>query len=123
MQERRIKIQVGGVEVTALLNGCATADLVWDALPIISTGSTWGDEVYFRTDLTADEQDSEAVVDMSAVAFWPPGQAICLFYGLTPMSTGDEIRPASPVNVIGQIEGDPTVLKSASGSDVRVERV
>ncbi|MDP7223767.1 MAG: cyclophilin-like fold protein [SAR202 cluster bacterium] len=123
MQERRIKIQVGDVEVTALLNGCATADLVWDALPIISTGSTWGDEVYFRTDLTADEQDSEAVVDMGAVAFWPPGQAICLFYGLTPMSTGDEIRPASPVNVIGQIEGDPTVLKSASGSDVRVERV
>jgi hypothetical protein len=60
---------------------------------------------------------------MGAVAFWPPGQAICLFYGLTPMSTGDEIRPASPVNVIGQIEGDPTVLKSASGSDVRVERV
>jgi hypothetical protein len=123
MQERRIKIQVGGVEVTALLNGCATADLVWDALPISSTGSTWGDEIYFRTDLTADEQDSEAVVDMGAVAFWPPGQAICLFYGLTPMSTGDEIRPASPVNVIGQIEGDPTVLKSASGSDVRVERV
>tara|TARA_B100001971_G_scaffold55926_1_gene50970 strand:+ start:1755 stop:2126 length:372 start_codon:yes stop_codon:yes gene_type:complete len=123
MQERRIKIQVGDVEVTALLNGCATADLVWDALPISSTGSTWGDEIYFRTDLTADEQDSEAVVDMGAVAFWPPGQAICLFYGLTPMSTGDEIRPASPVNVIGQIEGDPTVLKSASGSDVRVERV
>ncbi len=123
MQERRIKIQVGDVEVTALLNGCATADLVWDALPISSTGSTWGDEIYFRTDLTADEQDSEAVVDMGAVAFWPPGQAICLFYGLTPMSTGDEIRPASPVNVIGRIEGDPAVLKSASGSDVRVERV
>ena len=122
MQQRRIKVQIGGVEITAVLNDCETAALVWDALPITATGSTWGDEIYFRTDLSVDEQDSKAVVDMGAVAFWPPGQAICLFYGLTPMSVGDEIRPASPVNVIGQIEGDPTVLKSASGSDIRVER-
>jgi hypothetical protein len=123
MQERRIRIETGGVEVTAVLNDCETADLVWDALPITASGSTWGDEIYFRTNLTADEQDSVAVVEMGAVAFWPPGQAICLFYGLTPMSTGGEIRPASPVNVIGRIEGDPTVLKSAPpGSDVLVER-
>ena len=123
MQERRIKIETGGVEVNAVLNDCDTADLVWCALPITASGSVWGDQIYFRTNLTADEQDSVAVVEMGAVAFWPPGQAICLFYGLTPMSTGDEIRPASPVNVIGQIEGDPTVLKSApSGSDVLVEK-
>ena len=57
------------------------------------------------------------------MAYWPPGQAICLFFGPTPMSVGDEIRPASPVNVVGSLEGDPTVLKSVSpGQQVVVDR-
>jgi hypothetical protein len=123
MQERRVKIATGGVEVMAALNDSETADLVWAALPMSASASTWGDEIYFRTNLSASEQDAREVVEMGAVAFWPPGQALCLFFGPTPMSVGDEIRPASPVNVIGQIEGDPTTLKSVpAGAPVLVER-
>lgn len=123
MAERTINITAGGVEVTAELNDTPTADLVWDALPISASGSTWGDEIYFRTPVSAEEQDAVPTVEMGAVAYWPPGQAICLFFGPTPMSVGDEIRPASPVNVFGRIVGDPTVLKAvSSGSEVRVER-
>ena len=123
MAQRSIKFTAGGVEVTAELYDTQTAALVWDALPITSSGSTWGDEIYFRTPVSAEEQDAVPTVEMGAVAYWPPGQAICLFFGPTPMSVGDEIRPASPVNVFGRIEGDPTVLKAvSSGSEVRVER-
>lgn len=123
MTARNVRITAGGVEVTAELHDTPTADLVWDALPITASGSTWGDEIYFRTPVSAEEQDAVPTVDMGAVAYWPPGQAICLFFGPTPMSVGDEIRPASPVNVFGRIEGDPTVLKAvSSGSEVRVER-
>ena len=123
MQERRIRIATGGVEAVAVLNDSETAGLVWDALPISASASTWGDEIYFRTDLSAREQDAQDVVEMGAVAFWPPGQALCLFFGPTPMSVGDEIRPASPVNVIGRIEGDPITLKSVpAGAPVLVER-
>ena len=50
---------------------------------------------------------------MGDVGYWPPGQALCLFFGPTPASHDDEIRPASPVNVIGRIEGDASVLKRA----------
>ena len=123
MQERRIKIVAGGVEAMALLNDSETAHLVWAALPISASASIWGDEIYFRIDLSASEQDAQEVVDIGDVAFWPPGQALCLFFGPTPMSMGDEIRPASPVNVIGRIEGDPTKLKSVpAGAGVLVER-
>ncbi len=123
MSERRIRFTAGGVEVVAELYGTPTAELVWDALPITASGSTWGDEIYFRTPVSDDERDAVATVEMGAVAYWPPGQAICLFFGPTPMSRGDEIRPASPVNVFGRIVEDPTVLKAvASGSEVRVER-
>ena len=123
MTLRNVRITAGGVEVTAELHDTPTADLVWDALPITASGSMWGDEIYFRAPVSAEEQDAVPTVDMGAVAYWPPGQAICLFFGPTPMSVGDEIRPASPVNVFGRILGDPTVLKAvSSGSEIRVER-
>ena len=123
MQQRRIKITAGAVAVTAVLNGSSTADLVWDALPIEAQASTWGDEIYFRTELRAGERDAREVVDLGDVGYWPPGQALCLFFGPTPMSRGDEIRPASPVNVLGRIEGDATLLKSIrSGANVAVRR-
>ena len=109
--------------MTALLRDTRTADLVWDALPLGSPGSTWGDEIYFRTPMQAEEEDAQEVVEAGDVAFWPPGQALCLFFGPTTASRGDEIRLTSPVTVVGRIEGDPTVLRSvASGSDVRVEK-
>lgn len=123
MEERRIVITAGERQVTALLNRSATADLVWSALPVEASASTWGDEVYFRTPVQAEEDDAREVVDMGDVGFWPPGQALCLFFGPTPASQGDEIRPASAVNVVGKIEGDPTVLKHVrSGGHVVVER-
>ena len=123
MRERRIKIEAGGVTVTATLNDSATADLVWDALPIEAQASTWGDEIYLSTAVSAGEDDARETVDLGDVGYWPPGQALCLFFGPTPMSRGDEIRPASPVNVLGRIDGDPTVLRPvAAGARVTVER-
>ncbi len=124
MSQRSIKITADSVEVVAGLDDTPTADLIWDALPITASCSTWGDEIYFRVPVKVEEQNSVPTVDMGAVAYWPPGQAICLFFGPTPMSSGNEIRPASPVNVFGRILGDPTILKSVpSGSGVRIERI
>ena len=123
MEERRIKITAGDVRLLAVLNDSHTADLVWSALPIEASGSTWGDEIYFRTEIQAQEENAREVVDLGDVAYWPPGQALCLFFGPTPASRGDEIRPASAVNIVGRIEGDASLLKKVrSGSRVLVER-
>ena len=125
MQERRISVTAGDVAVTATLNDSDTAGLLWDALPLEASANTWGDEIYFRIAVQADEEDGASdVVDMGAVAYWPPGQALCLFFGRTPASRGDEIRAASAVNVMGAIDGDATVLKQVrSGTRVVVERM
>ena len=117
MEERRIKITAGPCEVIAELDDSATADLVWSALPIEADADTWGDEIYFRTGIEAEEDDARAVVELGDVGYWPPGQALCFFFGPTPASQGDEIRPASPVNVFGTIDGDSTVLKQVSSGD------
>lgn len=123
MPNRPIKITAAAVQLAAVLNDTPTADAVWGALPISASASVWGDEIYFRAPVQDDERDAVPVVEMGDVAFWPPGQAVCLFFGPTPMSVGDEIRPASPVNVIGKIEGDATALKAVrAGARVTVER-
>ena len=125
MDERKITVTAGSVLVAATLNDSSTAEALWNALPLEASANTWGDEIYFRIAVQADEEDGASdVVDMGALAYWPPGQALCLFFGPTPASRGDEIRAASAVNVIGSIEGDATVLKHVeSGARVVVSRV
>lgn len=121
---RKVTITVGDVSLTATLNASATADRVWTALPIRGRASTWGDEIYFSTPVATQEAaDATDVFERGSVAYWPPGKALCLFFGPTPASTGNEPRMASPGNLVGMIDGDSAILKKAwSGAQVTVER-
>ena len=118
MSKRQINIQAGDCSVVVVLDNNMTADIIWESLPITTSGSTWGDEIYFRTDINLGEDNAKDVVDFGTVGFWPPGSAICLFFGPTPASEDNEIRPASPVNHVGWIDGDPKLLKSFRSGDV-----
>jgi hypothetical protein len=61
---------------------------------------------------------------MGDLGYWAPGSAMCIFFGPTPVSRGNEIRPASPVNVFGKVTGDATVFKAVrSGESVLIEKV
>ena len=120
---RRIQIIAGEVTVTAELNDTNTANLIWEALPIEGSAQTWGDEIYFSIPVTAGGEPDQAVVELGDLGYWPPGSAFCIFFGPTPMSSGDEIRPASPVTVFGKIEGDPTVLTAVpAGAAVKIDK-
>jgi len=121
---KKIKITAGQVSATATLAENATAQDIWDALPIEARGSTWGDEIYFSIPVRRDEEGAHEVVELGALAYWPAGTAFCIFYGPTPASRGEECRPASPVNVVGKIDGDPKVFKPVtSGTRVHLERL
>jgi uncharacterized protein len=123
MTARRIRITAGSVAADALLDESETARLVWDALPLTVAGETWGDEIYFSIPVKAKLERPLETVELGDLGYWPPGTAFCIFFGPTPMSRGQEIRPASPVNVFGKIVGDPTVFKKVrAGTKVRVER-
>lgn len=122
---RRIRITAGGIRVIAELNDSPTADAIWEALPLEARGNTWGDEIYFAIPVQLPlAKDARDVVELGDLGYWPPGSAFCIFYGPTPASLGDEIRPASPVNVFGRILDDPTAFRQLHGSvEVRVERL
>lgn len=108
----------------AELNGTGTAYMIWNALPIEKRGSTWGDEIYFPISVRAQEENAQAVVQEGDIAYWPPGNAFCIFFGPTPASKEGEIRPASPVNVVGKLLGKPEEFKKVSnGEKVVIEKV
>ncbi len=120
---KRIQITASDVSVAAELNDTKTADFIWEALPLEAAAQTWGDEIYFGIPVSAENEKPQEVVELGDLGYWPPGSAFCIFFGPTPMSSGDEIRPASPVTVLGKIDGDPTVFKSvALGTAVKIEK-
>ena len=122
--DRKLRIRAGDVTATAVLNDTPTATAIWEALPIEARASTWGDEVYFTIPVHLAEENAQEVVSLGDLGYWPPGHAFCIFFGPTPTSRGDEIRPASPVNVPGRVEGDPRVFRRVvSGARVTLERV
>lgn len=122
--ERFIQIHVGDVTLQGELNESPTASIIWEALPIEGTGNRWGAEIYFAIPVAAELDDTaRAVVEQGDLGYWPPGHALCIFFGPTPVSRGDEIRPASPVNIVGKIRGDLRVLKEAAeGTMVRLAK-
>ena len=124
MSQKRIRITAAPVVMEAELNQSQTAQRIWEALPIEASGNTWGDEIYFSIPVDAETDNAQEVVELGELAYWPPGTAFCIFFGPTPMSRGAEIRPASPVNVIGKLIGDPEMFKQVNdGTVVTIEQI
>jgi hypothetical protein len=120
--ERTLRIIAGRTSMSARLNDSETANALWRALPVEATAQTWGDEIYFDVGVTASPESPREVVELGDLGYWPPGRAFCIFFGPTPMSRGDEIRPASAVNLLGRVIGDPTVFRNVrAGTLVRLE--
>jgi hypothetical protein len=118
---KRILIEAGNVKAEAELNLTKTAQLVWNALPIESVANTWGDEVYFDIPVKTGTENGVEIVNVGDLGYWPQGPSFCIFFGPTPMSKGNEIRPASAVNLIGKVSGDAKVFHAVSdGQKVKI---
>lgn len=121
---QQIIITAGSVRVEAELNDTNTAQAIVGALPINASANNWGDEIYFGIAVDAELENPQEVVELGDLGYWPPGHAFCIFFGRTPASQGDEIRPASAVTVIGKVRGDTTVFKQVgSGTSITIEAV
>lgn len=121
---KKIKITVSDVSIEGELNETKLANKVWEALPIEGVANTWGYEIYFSIPIEAEAEHPRKTVKLGDLAYWPPGNAFCMFYGRTPISaTEEEIFPASEVEVIGRMKKDFTKLKKVrSGELVKIEK-
>ncbi|MDH4248019.1 MAG: cyclophilin-like fold protein [Deltaproteobacteria bacterium] len=121
---RKLKMTIGGVVLEAELLETPTAEALWNAAPFKAKANTWGEEVYFSTPVQmSQEPEAREVMQPGDLAFWPPGSAIAIGFGPTPVSKGNEIRLASPSNVWGKAVGDVRALAPVrSGAAITVER-
>ena len=123
MTVKKITITTEDLKVDASLNDSKTAQNIWDALPIEGRVNIWGDEIYFSIPVDVGLENAKEVVSEGDLGYWPPGSAFCIFFGTTPVSRGNEIRAASPVNIFGKIIGDSKVFKKASsGAKIIIEK-
>ena len=112
----KIRIKIGSLSVDAELNDTHTARKVAEVLPINASFNTWGDEIYFTIAVAAPlEESAREVVELGDLGYWPQGSAFCIFFGLTPISSPGKIVPASAVNIIGRVLGDPNEFKAVMG--------
>jgi uncharacterized protein len=120
-----IVILAENIRLEGKLNDTPTAQALAAALPIEGQAQRWGDEIYFPVPEVAHELDDTAATEVQVgdIGYWPPSRALCLFFGLTPSSLPGQIRPASAVNLVGRLEGDPCCLAAVpEDAPVRVER-
>lgn len=114
-KELRIRIEAGAVAMEGALNTTRCAKAVGDALPIEGKALLWGDEIYFAIPVVMGLENAQSDVPSGTLGYWPPGKALCIFFGQ---------RPYSAVNVIGKLAGDPADFKAVKeGEKVRVTAV
>ena len=115
----KIIISVENIVVEAEMLDTLTAHKILEALPLESSTNVWGDEIYFDIPVKLDlEPQARADVEIGDLAYWPAGPAFCIFFGPTPVSTGDQPRAYSPVNVFGRVLGDAKQFKRVSNGAV-----
>ncbi len=121
----RVRFDFGEVKIEAETLETPTAEKILAFLPLEATAQTWGEEVYFGIGVSAArEAGASDVVSLGDIAYWPDGEAIAIGFGRTPVSRGDEIRLASPVNVWARATDDVRKLSGVrAGTRCAVSRV
>jgi hypothetical protein len=112
-----VRILVGALTLEAELKPTRTAKAIYDLLPVETDMNVWGEEFYFKIPPVKDYRETATLkVAVGDIAYWGNGQAVAIFFGRTPISTGPEPVPADRVNVVGRIKGDATVLRTVMGA-------
>lgn len=89
-------------------------DTISTVVPFRSKATVWKHEIYFPIpiELRFSEKELMHKVERGGVYYWPPGKALCLFYGFTHSYT--------PVIYLGRIVDPLNALFSLGGGEIEV---
>jgi len=119
-----ITITLKEITIKAELFDTPCAKAITNVLPIEARSNEWGDEFYFTipVEMPLDETATKEV-KAGDIGYWPPGNALAIFFGPTPLSSGIDPVPASEVNLVGRITDDATILRKAKGAvKIRIDK-
>jgi len=93
-----------------------TVNAIAKSLPIEGRAALWKEEVYFETPVKMGTEKAEPTVEKGAIAYWPMGNALCIFYG--------ETQPYSPVNIVGKVTNSLELFERVkSGTKIMVKKM
>jgi len=114
---QNVKILIGNLSLEAEFFDTPCAAAIVAVFPLEAHPNEWGDEFYFEVPVDMPLDETATVrVKAGDIGYWPPGKALAIFFGPTPMSTGPDPVPASEVNIVGRITGDATLLRKCKGA-------
>jgi hypothetical protein len=93
-----------------------TVETIVRKLPVEGRAALWKEEVYFEIPVKLGEEKAKPTVEKGAIAFWPMGSALCIFYGKS--------QPYSPVSILGKITQNLELFNQVkSGTKIKVEQL
>ncbi|MBI2495261.1 MAG: hypothetical protein HYY90_04740 [Candidatus Omnitrophica bacterium] len=120
----KVRIEAGQGAFEAELREGPIAQALLERLPLTATVQRWGEEIYFDVPVTMKNTAPTREVKVGDIAYWPDGPSLCIFFGKTPASKGNEPRPASDVTIIGHTDAPPALLRSiAEDTPITLEHV
>jgi len=106
--------EVGGELVRFLAP--RTVEAILRKLPLEGRATLWKEEVYFNIPVKMGVENPKSTVETGTIAYWPMGNALCIFYGKT--------QPYSSVNLVGRVLKNLELFREVtSGTKIRVEKV
>lgn len=122
----KVIITFSNGSIEAKILDTPTGRAIYEALPLKANASTWGDEIYFGVPVKSElEENARSEVSVGDLAYWPNMPAFCIFFGPTPVSSGNQPQAASAVNVFGKVlDTDLELLKGIhEGENISVEKM
>jgi len=110
----KVILMLDAIQLSGELSDTPAGQAMAAALPLTLGLSRWGDEYYgdLGRPLAKLQGETSQTMEVGDLAYWEPGNALCLFFGPTPASTDKNPRAASPVYRIGNASGDFTAVKA-----------
>ena len=108
---RHAILKAGSVAIRIEFAATATADLIWNALPLHSSTETWGAAIHFEVPLeTGRDRTARMNGTPGDIYFWVENDRILVPFGATPISKPGECRLPSPCNVWAKALDDVAAL-------------
>ena len=93
-----------------------TVETILRNLPLEGRAALWKEEIYFEIPVRMGGEKAKPTVENGAIAYWPMGSALCIFYG--------ESQPYSLVSILGRVTKNLELFAEVkSGTKIRVEKI
>jgi len=118
LSDIRIRTRCG--EWPAKLDNSDISNEIWLSLPFSADLNMLGSQIYFEMRTDTKVKGDATLFNVGDIAYWPDADALCIFFGPTPLS-GEDGKPvvSFPMKRIGKVKGECSDMEM-SGDRMRI---